>query len=282
MRKAFIAAAVALTATLAPATAQAAPGPIIELNGEVLPVEAKIVENRTLVPLRGVLEALGAQVAWDGEHRLVTATLGKSVIQLQIGAAEALVNGTTVPLDVPARIDAGSTYIPVRFMAENLGARVGYDATSRRVRIEARGFTVSRDAIAAQEARNAARLQTRLVETARSLLGSPYAWGGTTPAGFDCSGFTGYVYRQAGIELPRSSDEQFTIGRPVKLTELQPGDLLFWDIDGTGSPSHVGMYIGDGLFIHAENAHRGVVTTEVNRAWWVPRYLGARRVLPAR
>ncbi len=96
-----------------------------------------------------------------------------------------------------------------------------------------------------------------LVNMALSLKGSPYVYGGTTPRGFDCSGFTQYCFRNAlGIELPRTAAAQASLGKSVSMDELQPGDLLFW---GSGSGIyHVGIYVEDGTYIHAAGSGKGV------------------------
>ena len=88
----------------------------------------------------------------------------------------------------------------------------------------------------------------QIVATAMKYLGVPYVWGGTTPAGFDCSGLVQYVFAQNGISLPRTTYDQITVVQQVSLVALQPGDLVFW---GGASPYHVGIYIGDGQYIHA-------------------------------
>lgn len=91
-----------------------------------------------------------------------------------------------------------------------------------------------------------------IVATAMDYRGTPYVWGGTTPSGFDCSGLTQYVYARWGIAIPRTSEEQATIGAPVaSLANAQPGDLLFFaGSDGTASsPGHVGIYVGNGEMI---------------------------------
>lgn len=89
-----------------------------------------------------------------------------------------------------------------------------------------------------------------IVSIALQYAGSPYRSGGTTPAGFDCSGFTSYVYRQAGISLPRSSSAQRSAGTVVPASQAQPGDLMWW-------PGHVGIYIGNGQHIAARNPKAG-------------------------
>ena len=98
---------------------------------------------------------------------------------------------------------------------------------------------------------------SNLVDMALSLEGSPYAYGGTTPRGFDCSGFTKYCFKNAlGIDLPRTAAGQASLGESVSMDELEPGDLLFW---GSGSGIyHVGIYVGDDTYIHAARSGKGV------------------------
>ncbi len=113
-----------------------------------------------------------------------------------------------------------------------------------------------------------------VVRFARHYLGVRYSYGGTSPAsGFDCSGFTRYVYAHFGVALPHYSGGQFDLGRRVSRAGLRPGDLLFFD--GLG---HVGLYIGHGLFIHAP--HSGTrVSIDSLAGWYSGRYDGARRLL---
>ena len=119
-----------------------------------------------------------------------------------------------------------------------------------------------------------AREEAKVVRFARRLLGVRYAYGGTSPrTGFDCSGFTRYVYAHFGITLPHYSASQFALGRRVSRTRLRPGDLVFFD--GLG---HVGLYIGRQRFIHAP--HSGTrVSISLLSGWYRMQYDGARRLL---
>ena len=112
----------------------------------------------------------------------------------------------------------------------------------------------------------------RVVSYAKKFLGTPYVYGGSTPRGFDCSGFTSYVYRHFGISLPRTTYSQIGVGRRVARRALRAGDLVFFD--GLG---HVGLYIGHGRFIHAP--HTGTrVRIETLAGWYSSRFAGARRL----
>lgn len=114
-----------------------------------------------------------------------------------------------------------------------------------------------------------------LVENALSLVGVPYVFGGTSRSGFDCSGYTQYVFKGSGISLPRTSASQFNVGSSVSRAQLQSGDLVFFTTYAAGA-SHVGIYIGGGNFVHASNS--GVRTTSLSDSYYANRYVGARRV----
>ena len=118
----------------------------------------------------------------------------------------------------------------------------------------------------------------RLVRTSLQYVGVPYRFGGTTPRGFDCSGFVRYVFSSMGIELPRAADSQYGVGRAVSAEHLQPGDLVFFETYESG-PSHVGIYLGNSRFISSTSS-RGVRVDDLyDPYYWGERYLGARRIL---
>ena len=117
----------------------------------------------------------------------------------------------------------------------------------------------------------------QIVNYAYNFLGTPYVWGGSSPSGFDCSGFTQYVFKQMGYSIKRTAAQQLTCGYAV--SDLQLGDLVFFENTYTtgADASHVGIYVGDNQFIHA--ASGGVKVTDLSDDYYAARYVGARRVI---
>ena len=123
---------------------------------------------------------------------------------------------------------------------------------------------------------------SKVISYAKSLLGKPYVWGAEGPSSFDCSGFTYYVFRNAAnITLPRTSALQSTYGTYVSRSNLQPGDLVFFDTSGDndGNVSHVGIYIGNNEFIHCSSSKGEVVISKITSNYYSGAYVNARRVL---
>ena len=112
------------------------------------------------------------------------------------------------------------------------------------------------------------------MQIAEGELGVPYVWGGASPAGFDCSGLTMWVYAQLGIHLDHYTGSQWDAGPHVPRNDLEPGDLVFFEPD----IGHVGIYIGNGLFIHAPHTGTVVQISSLSESWYAEEYQGAVRV----
>lgn len=169
------------------------------------------------------------------------------------------VAGTLCLLSTPARAEEPANSLPPVPPAMDLQLK---EATS----------LFQRAAVGAGEA----------VARALDLVGIRYRRGGTLPeTGFDCSGFVGYVFREGiGLVLPRTSREISKSGEVVRKSELQPGDLVFFNTMRRGF-SHVGIYLGDNFFVHAPASGGEVRVENMNAAYWGKRYNGARRINPA-
>lgn len=118
-----------------------------------------------------------------------------------------------------------------------------------------------------------------VIQTAKDLLGTRYIYGGTTTNGFDCSGYVQYIFKQHDVTLDRTAAQQYTYnGTSVAKSDLQPGDLVFFS-SSSQTVGHVGMYVGDGQFIHSSSGAGKVIITSLNSAYYVRNYVGAKRVL---
>lgn len=119
-----------------------------------------------------------------------------------------------------------------------------------------------------------------IIDTGKKYMGVRYSFGGSSPSGFDCSGFTSYVFKQNGITLPRATSGQATVGTQVSKDNLQAGDLVIFSNTYKRGPSHVGIYIGNGQFIHASTTRSGgVIISDINSSYYSNHFSYGRRVL---
>lgn len=116
-----------------------------------------------------------------------------------------------------------------------------------------------------------------ILTTARNYMGVPYVYGGESPKGFDCSGFTQYVYDKNGIALPRTAEAQSRVGKKVTRSELEPGDLVFFNTEKSGSINHVGIYVGNNDFIHASRT-LGITVTSLDSSYYKNILVTASRI----
>ncbi len=136
-------------------------------------------------------------------------------------------------------------------------------------------------AIAKQRKRGGSSyVRNEIVGTAKKFIGVPYRWGGSSRReGFDCSGLTMVVYQLNGLNLPRSSKEQYRVGMPIRRSQLSQGDLVFFATSGGRRVSHVGIYVGNGRFIHAPSRGKRIRTERLTKKYFKNRYVGARTYL---
>lgn len=136
-------------------------------------------------------------------------------------------------------------------------------------------FFVACSGLAAQK--KPPRIADHAASQALKMVGKPYKYGGTSPAGFDCSGLIVYSYRQSGLKLPRETEGQRQVSKRVRVSKLKRGDLLFFHLEGKKN-SHVGIYLGQGRFVHAPSTGKRVRTDRVDSAYWKKHLSEARRV----
>ncbi len=120
----------------------------------------------------------------------------------------------------------------------------------------------------------------KLLATAKSHLGQPYVYGSAGPSSFDCSGFTLYVFKKVGVNLPHLASAQAKYGSRIDKQDLRPGDLVFFSYHGSRNIEHVGIYVGNGEFIHASSS-KGITVTPLAMGYYAKNYRGANRILPS-
>lgn len=172
--------------------------------------------------------------------------------------------------------------VPLRFVVLAAVLLLAASCSTRQPAPTARACLPSGPAVSAQQNSSYNQqpgqvLREHILDVAQPVIGTRYRYGGTTPKGFDCSGFTRFVYEQFGLNLPHGSRSQVLQGSPVERDELRPGDLVFFDIRGRGRVSHVGIYLGDSRMVHA-SIQKGVAIDSLHDPYYNRRYYAARRI----
>jgi Cell wall-associated hydrolases (invasion-associated proteins) len=262
-------------------------------------VAPAITDGRTMVPLRFVSEELGATVDWDGQNNSVLITTVKPDLIYTVKEGDTLWRisqsyGVSVdeiskenPGMNPDKLIIGQRLnLPAGSVGKGSNTSSGVNTSDPSQNTEdSEDQTNLSDQDNPVVSRGGGRTVSlnctadELVEYAKEYLGVPYAYGGATPDGFDCSGFTQYVTENFGGYLPHSSSEQYHYGISVDKDELQPGDLVFFGTSGnTNQIGHVGIYIGDGKFIHAPQSGGTVEISNMSNVYFDRYYYGAVRM----
>ncbi|WJH37550.1 NlpC/P60 family protein [Paenibacillus sp. CC-CFT747] len=229
--------------------------------------------SRTQVPVRMVTERMGYQVNYsmtsDQQVKVKISSSTKSV-ELKTGEKRALVNGQPISIDTNALFTGGRTYVPVRFISEALGTMVQWDQNNYIAIVAADGKYHAPAWYKPQP------LPFTIINNAKKYLGVPYAFGGTTPSGFDCSGYVQYLFKQQGTTLPRTASQMYA-GAGQFVSEVQPGDLVFFSETSSSPITHVGIYLGNSQFISATTSY-GVHIDNLYSGYWGARYKAAKRI----
>lgn len=237
-----------------------------------------MVDNEVLfVPIRPLAQEAGYDLEWevkDDDQAIVTFTYEGKSVTVTTGEQTAIVDGNPVQLEIAPFKSGGYTYVPFRFIAEAFGHIVQWDNENL---IAILGADGQYHAPAWYRPAPASELSSQIIETAKQYLGVRYVYGGSSPnSGFDCSGFIQYVYKQYGIDLPRTAAGMYQAGTYTDHPE--PGDLVFFK-EGK-QVSHVGIYIGDNQYIDAASGKRMKVTySSLSSSWSKKYYAGAKKVL---
>ncbi|MCL6460055.1 MAG: C40 family peptidase [Gorillibacterium sp.] len=228
--------------------------------------------NRTQVPIRIVSEKMGYSVSAAPVGNEVKITIQNDVrkVVLQTGQDHAEVNGESVPIDTKAVVTQGRAYVPVRFISESFDTVVKWDSKNELAIVNADGKDHAPILIQKDDT-------DVLINSAKKYVGIAYKWGGTSPNGFDCSGFVQFVYKLQSITLPRTSNNMLT-SSGTKVFKPEIGDLVFFSDNKKAPATHVGIFVGDGKFISSTTSS-GVRVDVLTSGYWGNRYFAAKRIL---
>lgn len=238
----------------------------------------------TMVPVRDVAESIGLSIDWELVDEELKIYISKDDVKVEMvaGNNEIFVGDKLVTLDSNIEQIEGQVYAPVRFISEAFGYMMQWDEANTIAIISLDGeyyapawYNVPEPEPQVLEAAVQSAVQDQIISTAKEYVGTRYVYGGSTPKGFDCSGFTSYVFNQYGVSLPRTSAGMYSQSG-TSVSELQKGDLVFFA--NNGRVFHVGIYIENNQFISATTSY-GVKIDRINDNYWGNYYIGAKRVL---
>ena len=250
---------------------------------------ASVSEAKTHVVTPGEMVTSIAQIERLSPETIASLNQLESASDLRPGQILALDRDSTESLPVPqAAIDAAKARLAAADVAAQprAGADLAmWDAETKDVASAKPAMESKKSSSSGSLHRFAAHIAARTTAIASSLtrnalrfIGVPYVFGGTSTHGFDCSGYVQHVFAMLGQHLPRTADMQYAAGRAIDGTMIA-GDLVFFQTYEPG-PSHVGIYLGDGKFVHASSSH-GVTVSALSEGYWRARYLGAKRIVTA-
>lgn len=209
------------------------------------------------------------QIAYGDDNEQVTAV---QEVLFYHGYYKGDVDGIYGPLTEEAIQTANAELYPEKVAeSETVKEETVKDTKEKNTVKEVSNTTEEKDVVVLQNTNNS----SNMIQTAKQYIGTSYVWGGTSPDGFDCSGYIQYVYDESGVTIPRTAAEIWNFATPVDNPSV--GDLVFFETYQPG-PSHLGIYLGNGDFIHAGTS-RGVEISNVEEnPYWKERYLGAKRI----
>jgi cell wall-associated NlpC family hydrolase len=239
-----------------------------------------------LFSIIALLAGCGGGRAYGNRPKVIEKPLARLGYTIQVGAFSDVENAARLTDQLQSRgVDA--TYFVAR--AGLYKVRFGNYSSKAAARQKAESlkssgvidefYIVNPDeyAVARQTKYGDMYIREELIKTAESFVGVPYLWGGISPnTGFDCSGLSMTVYQLNGLDLPRSSKEQYETGTPIERNDLLKGDLVFFATSGKNKVAHVGIYLGDGRFIHAAGRGKNIRVDNLSKNFYKKTYLGGR------
>jgi cell wall-associated NlpC family hydrolase len=176
------------------------------------------------------------------------------------------------------KVDGTTGWVMARYLTASAKPKTTTTAKTTTTTSTARGGTARGAAAAPKPPPAASSSAGGVVQVGLRYVGSRYRWGGTTPAGFDCSGFIYYVFNKAGVWMPRLMNSQIASGTRIGSGDLRPGDLVYFRNTYKRGISHIGIYVGNGRFVHAGSASTGVQVSALWSSYWAAHYAGAVRI----